>query len=313
MDVAPTPCPECGGTVLKPIAPGYWECQTTLRGTIGLPVGPKGELVPVDSSGICGNRFQTGVTGSVGATCSCGTFAIGLCRSCSSPICGDHSKLFTGQRLCHACWNTEYAKTPEAIQQSEHEEEKSRADAVIARSADPDELANAIVTRYWDWDTDILALERAWVRYIRSAQLLPTHEIVEISTVGRGRRLQPPREMSDRIRVWRFVIQGSGSGSLFDDQHHPGMVGFLSSDAQMWAGTGDPYIRPVQPRRDLYALPVNEPPQIARQRGSRGAKGPPYFSNAIPVHLGPTDLTKFEWIRMAVSEIAGLPLRRRPQ
>jgi len=32
--------------------------------------------------------------------CDCGTFAIGVCASCGRAVCGDHSRLFDGKRLC---------------------------------------------------------------------------------------------------------------------------------------------------------------------------------------------------------------------
>lgn len=35
--------------------------------------------------------------------CSCGTFAVGLCRDCGDPVCGDHSLMAGGQRVCLQC------------------------------------------------------------------------------------------------------------------------------------------------------------------------------------------------------------------
>jgi hypothetical protein len=35
-----------------------------------------------------------------GPICACGTFAVGLCKECSRPICGIHSGMWEGVRLC---------------------------------------------------------------------------------------------------------------------------------------------------------------------------------------------------------------------
>jgi hypothetical protein len=36
--------------------------------------------------------------------CDCGTFAIGLCPQCGRAVCGDHSRLVAGARLCLDCY-----------------------------------------------------------------------------------------------------------------------------------------------------------------------------------------------------------------
>src|SRR4051812_37117620 len=32
--------------------------------------------------------------------CTCGTFAVGICVDCHKPVCGEHSKMVHGRRLC---------------------------------------------------------------------------------------------------------------------------------------------------------------------------------------------------------------------
>lgn len=76
-------CPQCGGAQLSQIAPGYFECHSRR-----------------DEDGTCGHRFQVSAGGSVMEVCSCGTFAIGYCARCGTPVCGDHSGLHGDERLC---------------------------------------------------------------------------------------------------------------------------------------------------------------------------------------------------------------------
>jgi hypothetical protein len=101
------PCPTCGGTAREPIAPGYWRCASTriVQVEVGGPgltdprLGPP--VIRVPREVICGTRYAEG-NGSemTGSTCACGTFAIGMCAKCQTPVCGDHSALWDGRRLC---------------------------------------------------------------------------------------------------------------------------------------------------------------------------------------------------------------------
>jgi hypothetical protein len=98
-------CPSCGGTERVPIAAGYWECKTSVEerrlGVIPDPMGAPGATRPVADVVYrpCGVRYHEG-SGVVTATCACGTFGIGVCVECGKVICGDHSRMNGGQRLC---------------------------------------------------------------------------------------------------------------------------------------------------------------------------------------------------------------------
>jgi len=48
---------------------------------------------------VCGNTYQEGAPEIV-EECNCGTFAIGRCVDCRQPVCGVHSALWEGRRLC---------------------------------------------------------------------------------------------------------------------------------------------------------------------------------------------------------------------
>ena len=53
---------------------------------------------------ICGHEYHEAAPLAVeaGLACDCGTFAIGRCAECSRAICGTHSKVVDGRRLCEA-------------------------------------------------------------------------------------------------------------------------------------------------------------------------------------------------------------------
>jgi hypothetical protein len=97
-------CPVCGGTARSPIAPGYWRCITLvekeeLAGTAGAADPWLGPTI-IRSMRECGHEYAEIGAGMHGSVCTCGTFAIGLCKECSRPICGTHSGMWEGVRLC---------------------------------------------------------------------------------------------------------------------------------------------------------------------------------------------------------------------
>ena len=97
-------CPSCGGTERTAIAPGYFECTTPgITTWVDMVPDGRGGARPLEQSSTqpCGERYQEGVPPMAhGDTCECGTFAIGNCQECGTPVCGDHSGLFGGRRLC---------------------------------------------------------------------------------------------------------------------------------------------------------------------------------------------------------------------
>lgn len=108
-------CPTCHGSTREPIAPGFWRCsspvsyaETILAPQPGVPPH-LGQMIPqtVWRTRICGREYHEGA-GATEATqqCECGTYAIGACSSCGTPICGTHSALHDGRRLCLPEFNT---------------------------------------------------------------------------------------------------------------------------------------------------------------------------------------------------------------
>lgn len=127
-------CPVCGGADRDPIAPGYWRC-TSLR-LIVTEVGGPGLTNPLAGPPVirqeqlveCGAEYQEGGAVSV-EECSCGTFAIGRCGECRQPVCGSHSGLWEGRRLCEP-----HLRAAHAAAQKQQAEAQARgvADAIAA-------------------------------------------------------------------------------------------------------------------------------------------------------------------------------------
>lgn len=66
-----------------------------------------------------------------GPICVCGTFAVGLCKECSRPICGIHSGMWEGVRLCYDHYNE---KRNERVAQLQREQQARNA-AIQERQA----------------------------------------------------------------------------------------------------------------------------------------------------------------------------------
>jgi hypothetical protein len=100
-------CPSCGGNSRTPIAPGFYRCTSLVTTRTGGPGLTNSRIGPpvIDTTTECGQEYQEGQSSGAALTCNCGTFAIGLCAEDGKPICGTHSALFHGRRLCSDCWH----------------------------------------------------------------------------------------------------------------------------------------------------------------------------------------------------------------
>jgi hypothetical protein len=69
----------------------------------GAGAPPTGQFGPerVWASAICGTTYPEAGDGTqrIGATCACGTFAIGICTECGEPVCGNCSVMAGGKRV----------------------------------------------------------------------------------------------------------------------------------------------------------------------------------------------------------------------
>lgn len=126
-------CPECGGSDREPIAPGLWRCtsrriETVLREGPGFghPNPSRGPpVIPAQRSVTCGAEYQEGAPTTAELACGCGTFAIGRCAECGDPVCGTHSAVADGRRLC----SRDMARVREAFVEAERERKARLADA----------------------------------------------------------------------------------------------------------------------------------------------------------------------------------------
>ena len=92
-------CPRCWGERFRVIAPGYFECESVAAPTFVPDQARPGQMRPL-YGGACGHLWQDG-SGQGGPVChECGTFAVGRCPTCGVAVCGMHSWLMAGRRLC---------------------------------------------------------------------------------------------------------------------------------------------------------------------------------------------------------------------
>ena len=139
-------CASCGSSLARPIAPNYVECAGVVHSSkpqrvvvAMVPVNghPRFGMQPiyadrdVPTQRPCGLRHHEPMTSaSIPPRCDCGTFAIGLCRDCDAPVCGDDSDRLTGHRVCRPCAANRAAAQRKAAQEEEgrriHEWEADR-------------------------------------------------------------------------------------------------------------------------------------------------------------------------------------------
>jgi hypothetical protein len=92
-------CPKCGGGQREPIAPGFWECRSSvlieLMEPRPNPRDPRQAIpTPVTYRVPCGEQYQeSGSDMAVTPACKCGTYSIGHSAACGTPVCGKHSDL----------------------------------------------------------------------------------------------------------------------------------------------------------------------------------------------------------------------------
>ena len=130
-------CPSCGGSRRKAIAPGWWQCSSEV---ISESPGPgrgapqTGEFGPdaLISASRCGNVYaEASAPKELPAvpSCSCGTFAIGICVKCGEPVCGICSGVYSGNREHHLHVEERArakAQTAAALEKAREDEERSR-------------------------------------------------------------------------------------------------------------------------------------------------------------------------------------------
>ncbi len=120
-------CPNCGGTRVRQITPGFFECESAIDASI--PPGMAGNPTWLHGSRPCGHRFQV-ATAVTTEHCACGRQSIGRCQDCSQPLCGLHGTT-GGAFLCGRCFRRRDEQA-EAERLSRHE-----AAVSVARQREP--------------------------------------------------------------------------------------------------------------------------------------------------------------------------------
>jgi len=99
-------CPTCGGANREAIGPGFWRCTSVIVDRFGGPGLTDPRLGPgvIERSRVCGAEYQEGGSALGGnPECACHTFAIGRCAECLRYVCGLHSGMIGGRRICEGC------------------------------------------------------------------------------------------------------------------------------------------------------------------------------------------------------------------
>lgn len=155
----------CGASSRDQIAPGFWECTGLIKWTEYVPapgVPPMfNQTVPVERSRVCANRYHEADSQPSGAAqCACRTYAIGTCAQCDRPVCGDHSRMSDGSRVCLDCLTAQKEAKEQAERQRalEREQEAAQQREISRLSLPADCSATALeLDGILPFDTHILA------------------------------------------------------------------------------------------------------------------------------------------------------------
>ena len=127
-------CPMCGGLSNRLLAPGYFECTSSVVTDV-VPPGAHGNASHIPITRTCGYRFQVGTAASAGAQCWCSMYAVGTCRTCGQALCGQHGSQDAGGSFLCNHHIQEDARRRAAAQAREDAEKRQRREE-IARHAE---------------------------------------------------------------------------------------------------------------------------------------------------------------------------------
>jgi hypothetical protein len=180
-------CPRCGGSQLRQIEPGEFECASLIDMSHLAPGGM------MHAHRLCGHRFQLGSSSSVPcAIPGCGFDSVATCQGgCSRRLCFQHTG--SGTTICRDCAQqradatVQRQRERDAAAAKKFEQTRQRVVDVLKLSNEPREVAEALTSAVVaDDDRPLVTVEEcrdAWVR-IAAAGLAgaPTHELT--TTVG---------------------------------------------------------------------------------------------------------------------------------
>lgn len=267
-------CPKCGGSQIRQITPGYFECSTqVVMGVLQLPAGP----MPAVQA--CGHRFQTGTTSASSSPCWCGRDSIGSCTDCARRLCGLHGTT-SGSFLCGDCVNAHAQRKvdeadaaraqAQAAAASEQTALESRQAALSARLAAAHDLAE-IATLITDNEADLTdaTSQGAWARLADSGTIEPTHDIV--TAVGREHFLRVGNfcMASDPGWGWRETGRVNGWHWQVDTGLDGGSrVGWLDAEGKMW--TAGNMLEAGADKTNYVALPRGKLFYVTSSPGAMG-------------------------------------------
>jgi hypothetical protein len=177
-------CPNCGGTQVRQITPGFFECESrVLVGVVPLEVS--GQPAPIPDYRICGRRFQAGKTAET-PLCACGRYSIGRCSDCARPLCGEHGTA-NSPFLCDECVTRR--ATAARRQHAITDLETARAAGADAKS-DRERICVAIREAFGD----ALAAQEAQLRAAVPAFLASASHITPKSISIGVKRVDSPRQ-----------------------------------------------------------------------------------------------------------------------
>jgi hypothetical protein len=200
-------CPQCGGTALREIAPGFFECVSDID--ISMPPGMMGNPTLVGGARRCGHRFQTGRAGGAMACAFCGRDSIGTCEGeCGRRLCGIHGAA-DGPFRCAECIDKERREGEDA-RQANFARIRTRLRAAI-ESDDAATLAAALredgpQAAHFGLLEDN-EFREAWKRYIRLCSPTPDYEYVPLRPGGRWR---DPTPKPGRLPIWEWETATPG-------------------------------------------------------------------------------------------------------
>jgi hypothetical protein len=165
-------CPQCGGSQLRQVVPGVFECASLIDISHPAPGGMMHGHIP------CGHRFQIGsLSSGPCAIPDCGLDSIATCQGgCRRRLCLKHAG--SGPTICSDCAQ----KRADAAAAKEFEETRQRVLAVLEVSNDPREVAEALTSAVVAKDDRPLVTvdecRDAWVPIVAAGLAgAPTHEL----------------------------------------------------------------------------------------------------------------------------------------
>jgi hypothetical protein len=218
-------CPQCDGSQVRELTPGFFECTSqVLVGVV--PPAMSGQPQPIPDYRACRHQFQVGGAAAT-PRCACGRYSIGVCGGCSEPLCGIHgagAEAF----LCAECSRRETQRREQTERQgkADHARSLEQAQAALPQASDPREIVRLLAVAGTDRTAGGSGIEwhapcgSAWRRLSGSGAL----KAAEMELV-RMRFRKPTVGGQEVTELWR---RAAWSGE------HEGERRWLDAEASLW-------------------------------------------------------------------------------